>query len=104
MAERLKCEPLRLASLEAMLKHFEAVGGGLGSLWGLEPLVQLLEYLGLLFGLPGALLEASWSIFGRSWGGLGASWPPLGPSLGALGGVLGPLGHLLGRLGGDPKQ
>ena len=63
-------------------------------------------FLGLLWSLeafwepPGALLAASWSLFGRSWGNLGVSWAHLGGSWGALGGLLEPLEALLGGSGG----
>ena len=51
------------------------LGVSLGLLWSLEAFLEP----------PGALLAASWSLFGRSWGGLGVSWAPLGPSWGGLG-------------------
>ena len=54
-----------------------SLGVSLGLLWSLEAFLEP----------PGALLAASWNLFGRSWGalgaswgGLGASWAPLGPS------------------------
>ena len=70
------------------------LGVSLGHLWSLEAFLEP----------PGALLAASWSLFGRSWGGLGVSWAPLGPSWGGLGGSWRPLGRLLGGLGDDQND
>ena len=46
----------------------------------------------------GALLQASWSLWGASWCLLGASWKPLVDSGDGLGAILDRLGNLLGRL------
>ena len=67
----------------------------------MSPLDRLLGSLEVFLEPPGALLAASWSLFGRSWGGLGVSWAPLGPSWGGLGaswGLLGASWAALGRL------
>ena len=44
--------------------------------------LMFLRPLGVLFGLLGALLEASWSLLGRSWAVLGRNWVVLGRLLG----------------------
>ena len=61
------------------------LGVSLGLLWSLEAFLEP----------PGALLAASWNLFGHSWVGLGVSWAPLGSSWG----VLEPLGASWAPLG-----
>ena len=52
-----------------------------GACWSLlGPLDRRLGSLEALLEPPGALLAASWNLFGRSCGGLGVSWAPLGSS------------------------
>ena len=60
------------------------------------PSVGLLWSLHAFLEPPGALLAASWSLFGRSWGGPGVSWEPLGALLGGSWGLLAGSWALLG--------